>query len=54
MGWPQWVWIALAALSVIHVAAKDGQPRKPHSLSDCLVGTAIITWLLWMGGFFSH
>jgi len=52
MGWPQIIWIALAAAGVAISAAKHGESRGPHSVWQTLIGTGIGAGLLYAGGFF--
>jgi hypothetical protein len=51
--WPQYAWLALAALTLIVGAVADGTPRTgTNRFSVALVGTMLSAWLLWCGGFF--
>jgi len=52
MGWPQWVLIILMGVELLGVAHLHGTPRKPYEFWGVLVDTAIMTFLLWKGGFF--
>lgn len=53
MGWPQWVWIALASASLGAFLVLDGKPRTGnYSFTIRLCVLAFTAWLLWCGGFF--
>lgn len=53
MGWPQWVWIVLAILSLAAFFVLDGKPRDgTYNFPRHLVAIAFSAWLLWCGGFF--
>lgn len=51
-GWPQWVVAVLYGLTVIVYAANEGKPRDgKYSTLGCLIGLAIMAFLLHKGGF---
>lgn len=53
MGIPQIIMICLYMLVIGENLAKDGEPRDSnYSFFGSLLGTAIVTGLLWWGGFF--
>lgn len=51
-GWPQRIWLFLAALSLIISVSCHGQPREPHSGPTTFLGLIISIGLLYWGGFF--
>lgn len=52
MGWPQITWIVLTSAGVAVHIVKHGQPREPFNMWTTLTATAIVTGLLYAGGFF--
>lgn len=51
--WPQYVWIAIATVTLFIGSIIDGRPRSgTYRFSTTLVGVAFAAWLLWCGGFF--
>lgn len=54
IGWPEGIWFALLALSLVIGVAKDGEPRTgKHSLAGTMLNAALAFGLLYWGGFFS-
>lgn len=54
IGWPQGIWLGLAALSVLVHAGKDGEPRNEKYNFGLQLCSAMITFgLLYWGGFFN-
>ena len=52
MDWPQITYIVLLAIVVGIDLAKDGEPRGGrHNFITTLISAAIVSWLLWAGGF---
>lgn len=50
--WPQYIWFALAGISIFVSAVKDGEPRKPWSFESSVAGAISAGALLYWGGFF--
>jgi hypothetical protein len=51
--WPQYVWIAMTAFTLLVAAVMDGKPKTGnHSLALYMLSVAFGAWLLWCGGFF--
>ena len=54
MGWPEYIVLALIAMSVGWNLAKDGEQREgTYSFWWSVVAAALHIWLLWEGGFFA-
>lgn len=54
MGWPQFTYIGLMALSVGVTLALHGQPRTgTHNVGYALIGAAISLGVVYAGGFFT-
>jgi hypothetical protein len=54
MGWPQWTWIALAAIGWLYTLARHGKPKKGNEdIGIHTAGVGVAVFLLWQGGFFS-
>ena len=51
--WPQIVLALIMALSVILHASKHGRQIGTYSGPGKFVGTCVLAWLLYMGGFWS-
>ncbi|MDD2870105.1 hypothetical protein [Neomegalonema sp.] len=51
MGWPQWVFAGLLAISVIVGFMLDGEPRDPWSFTGSAGSAAILALLLHAGDF---
>jgi hypothetical protein len=52
--WPQITLACFMAVQVLCIAAFDGKPRKGnHSFAITLCRTAVLAFLLYMGGFWS-
>lgn len=52
LGWPQWVWLFLAAFNVIYDSVHNGEEQPKRSVWTTFLGTVFSFGLLWAGGFF--
>jgi len=53
MDWPQITWIVLAAIGLGIDLSRDGREKEGrHNFIATLIGTGLMAWLLWAGGFF--
>lgn len=50
--WPQGIWLALAALSLMLSIRESGKPKGIYDPVLTLINEAILLALLWWGGFF--
>jgi hypothetical protein len=54
IGWPEGIWLALAALSLVIMALANGLPRTGnHSFAGTLANVLLVGILLYWGGFFA-
>jgi hypothetical protein len=54
MGWPEITWITLTCIGLGMTFSQHGQPKEGKENGwVSLFATALVTCLLWAGGFFS-
>ncbi len=54
MGWPEYVYLGFTMLGLGYIMSRDGEPREGnHSIWISGIVTALVNFLLYMGGFFS-
>lgn len=52
LGWPQWVWLFLAAFNVVYDAVHHGEEQPKRSVWTTFWGAVFAFGILWAGGFF--
>ena len=52
-GWPQWVMAVLMGLNLYIYFAKHGEPKGTWDVRDGILNFVVMSWLLYMGGFWN-
>ena len=52
MGAPQWIFLFLSALTLVHKISEHGKPREPYSGVSGFLDFALVNGIIYWGGFY--